>query len=328
MKVLVTGSAGHLGEALVRTFRAMNYEVVSIDIQATAFTTHPGTITDRDFVRQCMQGVQQVFHTATLHKPHVVTHSPQQFIDTNITGTLNLLQEAVAAKVEAFIFTSTTSVFGDALVPPVGAPAAWITEEVMPVPKNIYGVTKAAAENLCQLYHRNAGLPCIVLRTSRFFPEEDDNRKMRAIYPDTNLKANEFLYRRVEIEDVVSAHLAAANRAHAIGFGTYIISATTPFVQSEGWDLRVHANEVVKRLVPEYLTVYEQRGWKMFPSIDRVYVNEKARNELGWQPKYDFKYIMQQIQATNELRSPLAVQIGAKGYHTEKFIDGPFPVID
>ncbi|AEV98880.1 NAD-dependent epimerase [Niastella koreensis] len=328
MRVLVTGSAGHLGEALVRTFRELNYEVVSIDIQATPFTTHPGTINDREFVKQCMQGVQQVFHTATLHKPHVVTHSPQQFIDTNITGTLNLLQEAEAAKVEAFIFTSTTSVFGDALVPPTGAPAAWITEEVMPVPKNIYGVTKAAAENLCQLYYRNAGLPCIVLRTSRFFPEEDDNRKMRSVYPDSNLKANEFLYRRVEIEDVVSAHLAAASRARAIGFGTYIISATTPFVQSELWDLRVHANEVVKRLVPEYLPVYEQRSWKMFPSIDRVYVNEKARNELGWQPKYDFKYIIQQIHSTNELRSPLAVQIGAKGYHTEKFIDGPFPVMD
>jgi nucleoside-diphosphate-sugar epimerase len=328
MKVLVTGSAGHLGEALVRTLREMNYEVVSVDILAAPYTTHTGTITDRDLVKQCMQGVQQVFHTATLHKPHVATHSQQQFIDTNITGTLNLLQEAVAAKVEAFIFTSTTSVFGDALVPPVGAPAAWITEEVMPVPKNIYGVTKTAAENLCQLYYRNAGLPCIVLRTSRFFPEEDDNRKMRAIYPDTNLKANEFLYRRVEIEDVVSAHLAAAGRARAIGFGTYIISATTPFAQSELWDLRIHAHEVVKRLVPEYIPVYEQRGWKMFPSIDRVYVNTKARNELGWQPKYDFKYIMQQIQATNELRSPLAVQIGAKGYHTEKFMDGPFPVMD
>jgi len=306
----------------------MQYEVVSIDILATSFTTHTGTITDRAFVHQCMQGVQQVFHTATLHKPHVVTHSQQHFIDTNITGTLNLLQEAVAAGVEAFVCTSTTSVVGDALVPPVGAPAAWITEEVMPVPKNIYGVTKTAAENLCQLYYRNAGLPCIVLRTSRFFPEEDDNRKMRAIYPDTNLKANEFLYRRVEIEDVVSAHLVAAERAHTIGFGTYIISATTPFAPADLWDLRVHANEVVKRLVPEYVPVYEQRGWKMFPAIDRVYVNEKARNELGWQPKYDFKYMIGQIQATDELRSPLAVQIGAKGYHTEKFIDGPFPVMD
>ena len=105
-----------------------------------------------------MAGVHTVLHAATLHKPHVATHSRQEFVDTNITGTLNLLEEAVAAGVQAFVFTSTTSVFGDALIPPAGAPAAWITEDVTPVPKNIYGVTKAAAEDLCQLFHRNHGL--------------------------------------------------------------------------------------------------------------------------------------------------------------------------
>lgn len=326
MKVLVTGSAGHLGEALVRTLQHMQHEVVGIDIKPSPYTHYTGTIADRDFVKQCMQGITVVLHTATLHKPHVVTHTPRQFIDTNITGTLNLLQEAVAAGVDSFVFTSTTSTFGDALVPPAGAPAAWITEDVAPVPKNIYGVTKTAAENLCQLYYRNSGLPCIVLRTSRFFPEEDDNRKMRAIYPDTNIKANEFLYRRVEIEDVVSAHLLAVEKARSIGFGTYIISATTPFTKADLADLRLHATEVVKRLVPEYVDLYEQRGWKMFPSLDRVYVNERARTELGWQPKYDFKYILEQIRTSNDLRSQLAVQVGVKGYHVEKFTDGPFPV--
>lgn len=326
MKILVTGSAGHLGEALMRTLQQMKYEVVGIDVLASPFTNYTGTIADRDFVKQCMQGVNVVLHTATLHKPHVATHTPQQFIDTNITGTLNLLQEAVAAGVESFIFTSTTSTFGDALVPPPGAPAAWITEEVTPVPKNIYGVTKTAAENLCQLYYRNFGLPCIVLRTSRFFPEEDDNKKMRGIYADSNIKANEFLYRRVEIEDVVSAHLLAMQHARRIGFGTYIISATTPFTKADLLNLRLHATDVVKHLFPEYVELYEQLGWKMFPSLDRVYVNERARTELGWQPKYDFKYVIEQIRSSNDLRSQLAVQIGLKGYHVEKFNEGPYPV--
>jgi NAD dependent epimerase/dehydratase family len=84
---------------------------------------------------------------------------------------------------------------GDALVPPLGAPAAWVTKEVTPVPKNIYGATKAAAEDLCQLFHRNQGLACVVLRTSRFFPEEDDNRRVREAYSDASVKANEYLYR-------------------------------------------------------------------------------------------------------------------------------------
>ena len=103
--------------------------------------------------------------------------------------------------------TSTTSTFGDALKPPPGQPAAWIDERVAPVPKNIYGVTKTAAEDLCQLFHRNEGLAAIVLRTSRFFPEEDDDPAAREAYPDDNAKANEYLFRRVAIEDVVDAHL-------------------------------------------------------------------------------------------------------------------------
>src|SRR5690606_20671849 len=125
-------------------------------------------------------------------------------------------------QVRAFIYTSTTSSFGDALTPPRGAPAAWITEDTRPIPKNIYGVTKVTAEDLCQLFHRNQKLACLVLRTSRFFPEEDDVPAMSAAYDDANLKTNELLYRRVDIEDVVGAHLCALERAQALGFGKFI----------------------------------------------------------------------------------------------------------
>src|SRR6185369_1924514 len=125
-----------------------------------------------------------VLHAATLHKPHVATHTRQAFVDTNITGTLNLLEESVAAGVQAFVFTSTTSAFGRALVPPPGEPAAWITEDVVPVPKNIYGATKVAAEDLCELVHRDHGLPGVILRTSRFFPEEDDDKRAREAFDD------------------------------------------------------------------------------------------------------------------------------------------------
>ena len=326
MKVLVTGSSGHLGEALVRTLRDLGYRVAGLDLVESPFTTHVGSISDRSRVRHCSQGVQQVFHAATLHKPHIATHSRQDFIDTNLTGTLNLLEEASATGVESFIYTSTTSVFGRALVPPPGAPAGWITEEVAPVPKNIYGVTKTAAEDLCELFHHNQGLRCVVLRTSRFFPEDDDNRKVREAYADANAKANEYLYRRVDIEDVVSAHLLAAEHAARIGFRKYIISATTPFHPDDVADLRHHAPRVVEERVPGYQAEYERRGWKMLPSIDRVYVNERARNELGWRPKYDFRSILDRLKAGDDLRSPLARLVGSKGYHAQVFCDGPYPV--
>lgn len=326
MKFLVTGSAGHLGEALVRMLRNLRHDVVSLDLLASPFTTMVGSITDRPFVRHCLSGVRVVLHAATLHKPHVATHSRQEFIDTNITGTLNLLEEAALAGVESFIYTSTTSVFGDALVPPPDAPAAWITEDVRPVPRNIYGVTKAAAEDLCELFHRNQHLPCIVLRTSRFFPEPDDNRETRDAYHDSNAKVNEFLHRRVDLEDVVSAHLLAAEKCRDIGFARYIISATTPLLPEDVAELRADAPSVVSRRVPAYEGEYARRGWRMFPSIGRVYDNRRARAELGWHPQYDFARVIDLLRIDQDFRSPLAQAIGSKGYHDQTFAEGPYPV--
>ena len=326
MRLLVTGSAGHVGEALVRTLRDSRHEVVGIDVLDSPHTTSVGSVTDRPFVRRCMAGVRAVFHAAALHKPHVATHSRQDFVDVNVTGTLNLLEEAAAAGVDCFVFTSTTSVFGDALAPPAGAPAAWVTEDVVPVPKNIYGVTKAAAEDLCQLFHRNKGLACLVLRTSRVFPEEDDDKSVRDAYPDNNAKANEYLFRRVDIQDVVDAHLLAWRRASLIGFRKYIISATTPFRPEDLPELRVDASRVVRLRVPGYEAEYARLGWRMFPSIGRVYINQRAREELGWQPRYDFKSILDRLAVGDDLRSPLARAIGSKGYHAAVFADGPYPV--
>jgi hypothetical protein len=168
MKLLVTGSAGHLGEALMRTLPLADHEPFGLDIKESPFTHRVGSIVDRGLVRECLLGMDGVVHTATLHKPHVATHARQDFVDTNITGTLNLLEEACDARIGTFLFTSTTSVFGRALTPSRGEPAAWITEDVVPRPKNIYGITKLAAENLCELFHRYYGLPCLILRTSRF----------------------------------------------------------------------------------------------------------------------------------------------------------------
>lgn len=325
MVVLVTGSGGHLGEALMRTLPQNGHEPRGLDLKESPFTQIVGSIVDRSLVRSAMRGVDAVIHTATLHKPHVVTHSRQDFIDTNVTGTLNLLEEARSAGVRAFIFTSTTSVFGRALTPSSGAPAAWITEDVVPVPKNIYGITKLAAEHLCELFHRDHKLPCLILRTSRFFPEADDRKETRDAYEDDNAKVNEFLYRRADIEDIATAHLLALEKAPSIGFGRYIVSATTPFSPDDVQELHTDAPAVVRRYAPEYEDIYAARGWTMFPAIDRVYVNERARVELGWRPRYDFAYVLTRIDSGEDFRSPVARTVGSKGYHDVVFEDGPYP---
>jgi UDP-glucose 4-epimerase len=314
-RVLVTGSSGHLGEALVRALRDGGHDAIGIDIRQSAYTTVVGSVADRAVVRDCLAGADAVLHTATLHKPHVGSHGKQAFVDTTVSGTLTLLEEAVAAGLSSFVFTSTTSAFGRALTPLPGQPAAWITEDVVPRPRNIYGVTKTAAEDLCELVHSEHGLPVIVLRTSRFFPEGDDDEEVRAAYADANVKANEYLYRRVDVADVADAHLLAMERAAEIGFGKYIVSATTPFTPADLAALRDDAPAVVGRLFPDYEAEYARRNWRMFPSIGRVYVNARARADLGWSPRYDFRSVLDALKAGEDPSSPLARAIGAKGYH-------------
>jgi UDP-glucose 4-epimerase len=71
----------------------------------------------------------------------------------------------------------------------------------------------------------------------------------------------------------------------AIGFRKFIISATTPFGPDDLAALRIDAPRVVRQRVPQYEAEHERREWKLFPSIDRVYVNERARKQLGWLPR-------------------------------------------
>src|SRR5918999_1588373 len=262
MRVLVTGSSGHLGEALVRVLGAEGIDVVGLDVLASPHTSAVGSIADRAFVRRSMAGADAVIHAATLHKPHVGSHTRQDFVDTNI-----------------------------------------------------YGATKTAAEDLCELAHRDQGLPCLILRTSRFFPEEDDRDEIRNGYPDMNVKVNELLYRRGDIEDMVGAHRLALERVGEIGFGRYIVSATTPFTRDDLAELRADAPAVVRRLFPDYEAIYAERDWSMFPSIDRVYDNTRAREELGWAPRNDFRHALDRLAAGEDPRSELALTVGAKGYH-------------
>ena len=326
MRVLVTGSAGHLGEGLVRTLRDRRHEVVGLDLVKSPFTTHIGSVSDHDFVRGCLRGMDVVIHAATLHKPHMATHSRRAFVEANIGGTLAVLEAALESRVSGVVFSSTTSAFGGALRPTDGEPAAWIDEDVDSVPRNIYGVTKKAAEDLCELFFRSRGLPCIVLRTARFFPEADDDPELRRQYDDLNLKVNEYLYRRLDLADAVDAHILAAVRAPEIGFARYVVSATSPFQPQHLLQLRTDAPGVVRDLFPAYEQVYRPRGWRMLPGIDRVYVNHRARKELGWRPRFDFQCILDRLWRGDEVFSSLTRVVGSKGYHAQTFEEGPYPV--
>lgn len=318
MRIAVTGSTGHLGEALVRVLRApgVRDDVVGLDLLPSPWTAKVGSIADRDLVREFLAGADAVIHTATLHKPHIGTHDRSSFVATNVTGTLTIIEEAVEAGVGSFVFVSTTSTYGRAIQPGQDGAAVWVDESLIPVPKNIYGATKVAAEDLCELVHRESGIPCVVLRTSRFFPEGDDDQNLLLGFDGLNLKVNELLYRRVDIEDAVSACRLAVDRAPDIGFGRYIVSATTPFTPDDLRELGRSAPDVVKERYPEYPRIFDSRGWRMLSRVDRVYDNAAARNALSWQPRYDFGHALNRLAAGEDPRSQLALTVGSKGYHS------------
>lgn len=305
MKLLVTGSAGTLGRALVTTFRRDGHSVTGLDRLAGPTTDCLATLTDRAALDAALRGIDGVVHTATLQKPHLATHARQDFLDTNLSGTLQLLEAAVAAGVRSFVFTSSTSTWGDALSPPVDEPAAWITESVPARPRTLYGLTKTTAEDLCRLIHRDHGLPVVVLRTARFFERPDEAEAGRLGLDPRNLQVVEFLNRRVDLRDAVSAHRAALERAPAIGFGRFIVSATSPFEPDDRAALRGRAAEVVAQRVPGAVGWLAALGWRVPDDLDRVYVNTEARTRLDWTPEHDFARVLAEAA---DGRAPAALQ--------------------
>ena len=293
MRILLTGSSGWLGRFLAPRLREEGHEVTGLDVAAGADTQVLGSVADRDLVDRVFadRGIEAVIHSGALHKPDIVRYPRQAFIDVNVTGTLNLLEAAAAAGNDRFLFTSTTSLMvSEALHRGELERAAWMTEDYGPLqPRNIYGITKLAAERLCRLVHREQGLCVIVLRTGRFFPEDDDTHS----HPSgPNLKANEFLNRRLSVEDAADAHVAALRKAPEIGFDTFILSAPPPFLPEQCEELLSDARAAIVRRFPHAAELYARAGWVLPGRIDRIYDPSRAERRLGFRCRTDFESIL------------------------------------
>lgn len=293
MRILLTGSTGWLGRYLAPMLRAGGHQVTGLDVAAGPDTQVVGSVADRALVDRVIgeNGIEAVIDGAALHKPDIVRYPRQAFVDVNVTGTLNLLEAAVAAGCSRFVFTSTTSLMiTRAIRDETAAEAVWLDEDSGPLaPRNIYGVTKRSAEELCRLIHVETGLPVIVLRTSRFFPEEDDTHRTLS---GENMKANEFLNRRLTVEDCAAAHVAALAKAPKVGFGLYIASAPTPFARGDAAALKADAPSVIRRYFPDAEVLYAARGWSLPASIGRVYDASRIERALGFRCDTDFAAIL------------------------------------
>jgi nucleoside-diphosphate-sugar epimerase len=302
MRILLTGSSGWLGRFLAPLLRQAGHDPFGLDVAPGRDTHRVGNVADADliqrlFAEHCFDGV---IHAAALHKPDIARYPRQAFIDVNVTGTLNLLEAAVAHGASRFVFTSTTSLMiTQAIRDETGPAAAWLDESSGPLrPRNIYGVTKRSAEELARLFHAEHGLPVVVLRTARFFPEDDDTH--RALVGE-NMKANEFLHRRLTVEDCARAHLAAFERAPEIGFGLYIVSAPTPFERADATLLKTDAPALIARRFPDAAALYAARGWTLPAHIGRVYDAAAIERDLGFRCATDFAAVLAALRAGRPL---------------------------
>lgn len=281
MRVLVTGSSGQLGAAIAERL-STGHEPFGIDLVPGRWTQCVMSITDRPAVLQVVRGVDAIIHTASLHHPHLATYSRQAFVDTNITGTLHLLEAAVQSGIQRFVYSSTTSLYGEAMMPT--HEAVWVTEKLVPQPRDIYDITKIAAEELCRTIALSAGMSTLCLRVSRFFAQAPE---LQALYR---------LYRGVDVRDAAAAHVLALT-TQGIPFDIINISARSPFLKSDLPLLLRNAPAVLQKRTPSVVEVFAQRKWKLPTAVDRVYVIEKAERLLGYSPVHGFGEFIQELDS-------------------------------
>jgi len=305
MRILLTGSSGWLGRFLVPRLREEGHEVTGLDVAPGTETDVIGSVADRALVERTFgeRGIEAVIHAGALHKPDIARYDESAFQAVNVEGTRNLLEAAIAAGNDRFLFTSTTSLMISQQVRAGKAGgatrAAWLDEDFGPLePRNVYGVTKLEAEGLCRRAHDEHGIAVAVLRTGRFFPEEDDTHRDLS---GENRKANEFLNRRLTVEDAAEAHVAALVSAPALGFDTFILSAPPPFARDEAEALIEDAPAAIARHFPNAAALYAARGWSLPAFIDRIYDPSRAERRLGFRCRTDFAAVLDALEDGRQL---------------------------
>lgn len=279
MKVVVTGSSGRIGRAIVRRL-LQSHEVVGYDQTPTSTTNVVADVSDEASLMKAMRGADAVIHTASLHAPHVPYVSEEKFESVNVKGTESIIRCCVASNVKNIIYTSTTALFGSAATPVDSA--GWVTEETAPAPQTIYHATKIAAELLLHAVAQNGAVRVTVIRMSRCFPEP---APIMAAYR---------LHRGVDARDVASAHELAL-LTNEQPFRVFIISGATPFQPEDVFQLKANAPVVMQRRAPDFARSFSARGWRLPGSVDRVYSSEKAQRELGWRPRFGFESVLRQF---------------------------------
>ena len=296
--VLVTGAEGfigsHLTETLVRngfkvrafvlynSFNSRGWLDHCADDVEGEFEIFQGDIRDPHGVKEAMKGCDAVIHLAALIAIPFSYNSPDTYVDTNVKGTLNVLQAARELGVKRIIHTSTSEVYGTARFVP-------ITEEHPLQGQSPYSATKIAADQLAFSFFSSFDLPVVTIRP---FNTYGPRQSARAVIPTIITQiangaskiqlgaitpTRDFSY----IQDTVNGFLAALNSTNGLG---QVVNLGSNFEVSIGETVSLIAEGMN---VTVEISSSEERWRPENSEVERLWAdNSKAKELFGWQPNY------------------------------------------
>jgi len=306
-KVLVTGADGfigsHLTEELVRSgykVKAFVYynsfnnwgwlDTLSVDIMKDV-EVFPGDVRDPNGVREAMKGCDAVFHLAALIAIPFSYHSPDTYVDTNIKGTLNILQAARELNIDRVLVTSTSEVYGTAKYVPI--------DELHPFQgQSPYSATKIGADRLAESFYRSFDLPVTIVRP---FNTYGPRQSARAVIPtiitqllsgSTQIKlgsltpTRDFNYVKDTVHGFISIYKSEKTIGEEINIAT-----------QQEISIGELANELIRQINPNATIICDEERLRPDKSeVNRLLGSNKKIKELtDWEPKFTFE---QGIEAT------------------------------
>ena len=301
MKVLVTGADGFIGSHLVEQLLDDGYNVRAF-VYYNSFNSWGwldtldknklskieiflGDIRDPNGVKEAMKGIDIVFHLAALIAIPFSYHSPDSYVDTNIKGTLNVLQASRDLKTKRILITSTSEVYGTAKYVPI--------DENHPYQgQSPYSATKIGADRLTESFYRSFNLPITIVRP---FNTYGPRQSLRAVIPtiitqllngETEIKlgaltpTRDFNY----VKDTVKGFIEIAKSENTIGEEINIATCSEISIEEV-------ALEIINQINPKAKIVCDEERLRPDKSeVNRLLgCNKKIKKLTNWSPEYSFK---------------------------------------
>jgi UDP-glucose 4-epimerase len=298
MKVLITGAGGNLGRVLGPALVEKGHEPVFMDYRnvETSYRFIQGDVRNKDDVFRAVEGADAIVHAAALHGIHLSKYSRDDFWKLNVEGTYNLFEAAVQYGVKKVLLCSTMGVYGESVKVPEGSFGV-VTEDLPALPRDFYGLSKTLCEEIAQLYYRSHGIQTIAYRLGMFVPENFLRYGFRL------LKGG------VDDRDVAQAFLLGLENK-TITFDAFNLMAEVPFAKEQLSQWRKEPITLAESYFPGISDLVRQHGGNVEELLNmwgHVYWSiDKAKELLGYEPKYNFPEFYTALKEGRESHYPYA----------------------